>query len=271
MSNQPRRTPPVGSVLTPQQRSLHDQGLAASAYLFAHVQVPVWIQSRLSPSGTAHERGIENLHKQDTMDTLNRGLCLLHLHLASLMVSTRGSALTLQDLGRSISPTFASILTGRGSPLRPITPCSALGGIESDLGHRATQSQHPHGGDSRLHRSSARLRLTPHHRTSSESARIYSLTHLPCLARWRQSAPSVAQALTISTCEFSLWSPPLGSRTMQTPRPSVTRLRERRACFLTQTYSWTSLRHVRGGSNDHVPSSLAASFSSPKACDCSSP
>ena len=143
--------PRVGSVLTPPQRYLHVQGLAASAYLFAHVQVPVWIQSRVSPSGMAHEHGMENLHKQDTMHTLNRGLCLLHLHLASLMVSTLGAfSAGIGFKSNPCSHTLANYTLA--SPcclsLAPIASYLALSGTKGDSGHWAPQAEHPHRRDS---------------------------------------------------------------------------------------------------------------------------
>ena len=87
-----------GSTLTPHQEALHLKGLAASAYLFAHAQVAVWIQARLSHAATGHQDAMEGLHRQDALDTLSRGKCLQQLHLASLLHSA--SSKQVLDLGR---------------------------------------------------------------------------------------------------------------------------------------------------------------------------
>ena len=90
------------AMLTGPQSKLHTTGLPAANYLFAHAEVEVWVQARLSQAEDAHNAAPEQIIRNDVQKVLGRGMCRLHLHLAALGVKPPHKVLDLGRLQRGV-------------------------------------------------------------------------------------------------------------------------------------------------------------------------
>ena len=100
-----------GCILSVEQQRLHTQGLAAAASLYAHAEVTVWLQTRLTPASLIHggdgasgeaaaAEGLAAARQADMAAFLRDGRCRIAYVLASLLTPAHA----LLDLGRLPNP-----------------------------------------------------------------------------------------------------------------------------------------------------------------------
>ena len=177
------------AMLSPAQQRLHERGLAAAAYLFAHAEVSVWLQSRLTPFGDEHlGMAAEQVQTHDANAFRASGQSLLHLHLASLL--TPGHMVL--DLGR----------LPRGARLDSVTDFGAQVGATCALGAGALRGASDGGG--------LGLHLPP-----PVTAHRFSHLLSSCTRRHEAEHAQYVQLYTsalsdVSACVETIWRPAAG-------------------------------------------------------------